>query len=131
MKKLSLYMFLGLLVCGLVQAESSLPKCKGKKVSKWSNCHGTRESLFGHKYVGEFLNGEFHGQGMFTHKGRKYVGQYKNHKRNGQGTYTYANGDKYVGEWKKGKKHGQGIFTYISGKIEEGVWKKDKLVTPK
>ena len=122
---------IGLLACGLVQAESLLPKCKGKKANKWSNCYGARESLYGHKYVGEFLNGEFHGQGMFTHKGRKYVGQYKNHKRHGQGTYTYANGDKYVGEWKKGKKHGQGIFTFISGKIEEGVWKKDKLVTPK
>ena len=124
-------MFLGLLVCGLVQAESSLPKCKGEKMKKWSNCHGTKESPFGHKYVGEFFNGKFHGRGMFTHKGKKYVGQYKNHKRHGQGTYTYANGDKYVGEWKKSKKHGQGIFTYISGKIEEGVWKKDKLVTPK
>ena len=101
-------MFLGLFVCGLVQAESSLPKCKGK-FNKWTNCYGTKESKKGHKYVGEFLNGKFHGQG----------------------TYTYANGDKYVGEWEKGKKNGQGIFTFISGKIEEGVWKKDKLVTPK
>ena len=73
MKKLSLYVFLGLLVCGFAQAESSLPECKGK-FSKWINCHGTRESLQGHKYVGEFFNGKFHGQGIFTHKGRKYVG---------------------------------------------------------
>ena len=55
MKKFLVTMVLGLLVCGLVQAESSLSKCKGKIVSKWSNCHGTRESLFGHKYVGTVL----------------------------------------------------------------------------
>ena len=130
MKKFLVTMVLGLLVCGLVQAESSLPKCKGKKVNKWSNCHGTKESLYGHKYVGEFLNGKFHGQGMFTHEGRKYVGQYKNHKRHGQGTYTYANGDKYVGEWKKGKKHGQGTYSYANGAVDKGFWKNNKLIEP-
>ena len=123
-------MFLGLLVCGLAQAESSLPKCKGK-FNKWTNCHGTKESKKGHKYVGEFLNGKFHGQGIFTYKGRKYVGQYKNHKRHGQGTYTYSNGDKYVGEWKKGKRHGKGTLTHANGKVEEGIWKKNKLVKSK
>ena len=122
-------MFLGLFVCGLAQAESSLPKCKGK-FNKWTNCHGTKESKKGHKYVGEFLNGKFHGQGIFTHEGRKYVGQYKNHKRHGQGTYTYSNGDKYVGEWKEHKYYGKGTYIYSNGDQYVGEWKKNKYNTP-
>ena len=127
-KKLYLYTFLSFLVCGLVHAESSLPKCKEKKVVNWNNCHGTRESSSGHKYVGEFFNGKFHGQGMFMHKGRKYVGQYKNHKRHGQGTYTYANGDKYAGEWKNHKYYGSGIYTYSNGDQYVGEWKKKNII---
>ena len=128
MKKLSLYIFLGLLVYSLAQAESLLPKCKGKN-SKWSNCYGTIKSSSGHKYVGEFLKGKFHGQGTFTHEGRKYVGQYRNHKRQGQGTYTYANGDKYVGEWKN-HKYWKGTYIYSNGDQYVGEWKKGKYNTP-
>ena len=96
MKKLSLYVFLGLLVCGLVQAESSLSECEGNDrniskysmkhfdmVRKWTDCFGTFIGPKGGKYVGEFYKGKFHGQGIYTKDGRKYVGQYKNHKRHG------------------------------------------------
>ena len=142
MKKFSLYVFVFLIFCNITLAQSSLPECKGNdiknplkkflKTKKWTNCHGTMLTLKGKPgYVGEYYEGEPHGQGTFTYAGRKYVGEWKHGKQHGQGTYTYPNGDKYVGEWKRGKKHGQGIFTYISGKIEEGVWKKDKLVIPK
>ena len=163
-KKLSLYTFLVLIFCNTALTQSSLPECEGSdrnileysrkhfnKMRKWTNCHGTAMGPDGQKYVGEFSNGKFHGQGTFTHAGRKYVGQYKNHKKHGQGTYKYANGDKYVGKWKKakydgqgtytyangdkydgkwkkGSRHGQGIFTYADGKVEEGIWKSDKLI---
>ena len=141
MKKVSLYVFLALMICNIAPSQSSLSECEGNdknissfsvehfaKVRKWTNCQGTTVGPKGEKYVGEFSNGKFHGQGTFTHAGRKYVGQYKNHKKHGQGTYKYANGDKYVGNWKKGLRHGKGIFTYANGKVEEGIWKKDKLV---
>ena len=143
-RKLFLYVFLSLIFCNVILAQSLLPECEGNdkniskysrkhfnKMRKWTNCHGTAMGPKGQKYIGEFYKGEFHGQGTFRHEGREYVGQYKNHKRHGQGTYTYANGDKYVGEWKKGKRHGKGIFTYNDGKIEEGIWKKGKLIKPK
>ena len=39
--------------------------------------------------------------------GDKYVGQWKNGKYNGQGTYT-SKKNKLEGEWKDGKMHGQG-----------------------
>ena len=146
MKKLSLYVFLVLMFCNIVQAQSSLPECEGndknissfsvehfRKVRKWTNCQGTTIGPKGEKYVGEFYKGNFHGHGTFAHAGRKYVGQYKNHKKHGQGTYKYANGDKYVGEWKKAKynvpdnlseRNGQGTYTYANGDKYVGAWKK-------
>jgi len=164
MQKVFLYLCFVLIICNKALSQSSLPECEGNdknissfsvehfaKVRKWTNCQGTTVGPKGEKYVGEFFNGKFHGQGTFAHAGRKYVGQYKNHKKHGQGTYKYANGDKYVGEWKKakydgqgtytyangdkydgkwkkGSRHGQGIFTYADGKVEEGIWKSDKLI---
>jgi hypothetical protein len=85
----------------------------------------------GQKYIGEFLKGEFHGQGIFRYEGREYVGQYKKHKRHGQGTYTYADGSKYVGGWRKHEYHGEGTFTSAGGTVDEGIWKNGKLVTRK
>ena len=141
MKKLFLYIFIVFIFCNITLAQSSLPECDGndkniskfsikhfKMVRKWTNCQGTAVSPKGGKYIGEFYNGKFNGQGIFAEAGRKYIGQYKNHKRHGLGTYTYANGDIYVGEWKKGLRHGKGTFTHTNGKIEEGIWKKDKLM---
>ena len=140
MKKVSLYVFLGLVFSNISLAQSLLPECEGNdikdpvkkfvKIKKLSNCQGTFTGLKGEMYVGEFNKGKFHGQGTFMQAGRKYVGQYKNHKKHGQGTYTYANGDRYTGEWKNGKRHGKGTFIHSSGRIEEGIWKKGKLTKP-
>ena len=108
--------------------KSSLPECEGNDhniskysrkhfnmMRKWTNCHGTTMGPKGQKYIGEFLDGGFHGYGIFRHDGREYVGQYENHKRHGQGSYTYANGDKYVGEWKEHKYFGKGTYFYSNG----------------
>ena len=71
MKKLSLYVFLGLLWCNVSFAECIKGNCtNGQGTSTWAN-------------------------------GNKHVGEYKDGKRHGQGTYTFANGDKYVGEYKE------------------------------
>ena len=42
--------------------------------------------------------------------GTKYVGDWQDATFNGQGTLTYSNGDRYVGEWRNGKKHGKGSY---------------------
>ena len=137
MKKVSLYVFLALMICNIAPSQSSLSECEGNdknissfsvghfnKIRKWTNCQGTTVGPDGGKYVGEFYKGKFHGHGTYTHAGRKYVGQYQNHKRHGQGTYSYANGDKYIGEWKKHKYNGQGTYIYANGDKYVGEWKK-------
>ena len=130
MKKLSLYIFLVLIFCNIVQA---LPECEGNdtkgelkkftKVRKWTNCHGSF-TYKGAKYVGEFYKGKFHGQGTFTKAGRKFIGEWQEGKKHGQGTYTYANGDKYVGEWIKNKYGEKGTYIYANGDKYVGDWKK-------
>ena len=77
---------------------------------------GTYTFSDGSKYVGEFQNGEFHGQGTLTFaNGSKYVGEWQNDKYHGQGTYTQSSGSKYVGEFQNGLRHGQGTLTFASG----------------
>ena len=54
----------------------------------------------GHKFEGEWNNGEQHGRGTFTWPdGRKYTGMFKNGNPYGQGTYTYLDGTKNFGKW--------------------------------
>ena len=76
MKKVLVTLFLGLLFCNIVQAkecaESPLEEKKltltlVKVIFKWKNCHGTLIYKDGSKYVGEWQNGNKHGQGTFTY----------------------------------------------------------------
>ena len=61
----------------------------------------------GEKYVGEFKDGKFNGQGSFTFpdggelEGHKYEGEWKDDKKNGQGTYFFPDGGKLTGEFRK------------------------------
>ena len=97
---------------------NDLPACPSS--GYLHNCFGTytfdpNSKWAGDKYVGEFRDDTFHGQGTYTFaSGAKYVGEYEDGKRNGRGTYTYASGDKYVGEYKDGKPNGQGTFYSLS-----------------
>ncbi|MDA7561573.1 trypsin-like peptidase domain-containing protein [Alphaproteobacteria bacterium] len=82
---------------------------------------GTYYHASGSKYVGEFRDGQPNGQGAYysladnKYKGDRYVGEYKDGKKHGIGTYTHASGNKYVGEYKNGKRNGQGTYTFVSG----------------
>ena len=64
----------------------------------------TKKYPDGAKYIGEFKDDKYHGQGTLKFAdGEKYIGEFKDDKRHGQGTYTSPDGTKYVGEWKDGK----------------------------
>ena len=109
----------GLLVVGNAYA---LPPCPTS--GTFHNCFGAFTFDDGDKYVGEFKDDEFHGQGTYTAtNGTKYVGDHKYGKKHGHGTFTTAKGNNYVGEWKDGKKHGQGTLTSPDGAKYDGEWK--------
>ena len=86
---------------------TNLPACQGSDISRWTNCFGTITMGNGSKYVGEFRNGMYHGQG----------------------TYTNAIAWKYVGEFMDNKRHGQGILYEANGKINaQGIWANNEFL---
>ncbi len=60
--------------------------------------------------------------------GGKYVGEFKDGMYNGQGTETWPDGEEYVGEFKDSKRHGQGAMTYTDGTVDEGRWENDEFI---
>ena len=110
------------------QASRGLPPCLGDPATSfWTNCVGTFTFPSGSKYVGEFRDGNYHGQGTYTYtNGQQFVGEYREGKRNGQGTYTFPSGQKYVGEFRDGNYHGQGTYTFPDGAKYVGQYKDDK-----
>ena len=106
----------------------ALPPCPEDPNQGFHNCFGTNTTADGDKYVGEFRDGNYHGQGTITcADGTKYVGEYRDNKRHGQGSFTFSSGEKYVGEFRDNKRHGQGTFTFADGRVEEGVWENDEF----
>lgn len=70
----------------------------------------------GDKYIGYFLDGKMHGQGIYySFYGHVYNGSYINGMRSGHGTISYKNGDKYDGDFLFDKKNGNGILTNNKG----------------
>ncbi len=108
-------------------ASGTLPKCPDDPNTGWTNCVGTLTSPDGDKYVGEFKDDEYDGQGTYTFpSGAKYVGEYKDGKKDGQGTFTWPDGAKYVGEYKNGSANGKGTHTLPNGNKHVGEYKDDK-----
>ena len=73
-------------------AQSSLPACQGSDISSWNNCFGTETTAIGNKYVGEYQDGKFNGQGTVSSAFGKYVGEFKDGKLNGLAIEYRANG---------------------------------------
>ena len=138
---------------GSTEVGFALPPCPSDQTKYYDNCFGTYTSSSGSKYVGEFRNNKFNGQGIFffAKSGSKYVGEWRDNKKHGQGTFTWANGSKYwygkehgqgtitfglssklagtkyVGEFRNGKLFGYGTYTYADGSKKKGIWKDGKF----
>lgn len=108
--------------------QGGLPPCRGTyNAELWTNCAGEVTTKSGGKYVGEFKDGKFNGQGTLTWPdGTNYVGSFKDSKFSGQGTYILANGQKYVGEFRDNKFNGQGTLTWHDGDKYVGKFRDDK-----
>lgn len=96
----------------------------------------------GNTYEGHFLDGQFHGEGvyidaknkrtlegtfknnnlvkgkMISPDGSFYEGEYKNGMKNGSGVVTYPNGQVYVGTFENDKKHGLGTLFDLDKKTK-------------
>ncbi|XP_044160428.1 radial spoke head 10 homolog B-like [Bufo gargarizans] len=57
----------------------------------------------------------------------EYIGNFVNGERHGQGQFYYANGAMYDGQWKHNKKHGMGKFIFKNGKIYIGEFVEDQI----
>ena len=95
MKKLFLYIFIGLILCNTGFARKT--GCEGD----CENGNGTWTYTDQTIYVGEWRGGKMDGQGTETWpNGFIYVGEFQGNKWHGQGTLTFPDVAKYVGEWR-------------------------------
>ena len=121
--------FIAILLLSLTSSLYALPSCPPDENQIYDNCFGTETFASGTKYVGEYKDGNYHGQGTYTwDDGDKYIGKYKDDKRHGRGIFTTVNGDKYVGEFKDNKRHGQGTYTFPDGAKDSGYWMNGEFV---
>ena len=100
-----------------------LPPCSESKADVWNNCIGTYVDKFGNKYIGEWKNDNFDGQGTLTlTNGGKYIGYFENGRLHGKGTIIFANGDKYLGQLRFDQIYGKGTYKYgIEGRVKLGI----------
>ena len=86
-------------------------------------CDVGNSSMFciGETYIGQWEDGQFHGQGKIQYHDRcEYIGEFEHGKRHGQGKYTLRDGQSYDGEWKDDRPSGIGKFKDHKGKVVEG-----------
>lgn len=82
----------------------------------------------GMTYTGYFADGKRNGQGALIGKdGEKYIGDFVNDLFEGNGELEYSNGERYEGQFLAGKRHGQGtLFSKKGKKKYSGLWYNDK-----
>ena len=97
---------------GIVSAGSTMSAPTSKVLLIYAN---------GDRYEGDFINGMFHGKGIFIWaKGDRYDGDFFLNKRTGKGIYLWASGESYEGDFVDGKLDGWGIYTWPDGAYYEG-----------
>ncbi len=69
------------------------------------------------RYVGEFEEGDKHGEGAeyYADGKLKYKGNFRDNLRSDYGVYYYRNGDKYVGWFQKNVPNGKGTYYFADG----------------
>ena len=75
----SIALVFGIAWLGEASAQSSLPPCQ-PDAYVWDRCIGTDTKPDGSKYVGQFRDGRYDGQGTFTYRDGTYVGQFRDGK---------------------------------------------------
>jgi len=83
------------------------------------------------RYVGEFEEGDKHGEGAeYYPDGKlKYRGNFRDNLRTDYGVYYYRNGDRYEGWFARNVPNGKGIYTFADGARFSGVFKNGQPVS--
>lgn len=78
----------------------------------------------GERYVGEFEEGDKHGEGIeyYADGKLKYKGNFRDNLRSDYGVYYYRNGDKYTGWFKKNVPNGKGTYYFADGEQRAGTF---------
>ena len=107
----------------------ALDACPDNPRKRFHKCFGVKQDKTGKsKYVGSFMNNEFHGNGSRKWPdGRQYAGEFKEGIQHGQGTEIWPNGNKYIGQYKNGKRDGHGIYLWKDGRKFVGEFKNNKM----
>ena len=82
------------------------------------------------RYVGEFEEGDKHGEGVeyYADGKLKYKGNFRDNLRSDYGVYVYRNGDKYAGWFQKNVPNGRGAYTFADGERIVGTFKNGQPV---
>ena len=128
--------YTGSLIKGVRNGKGTITRVSGMKyVGDWKNdlFDGNGVLIFpnGDKYTGAFKDGKFNGKGTYLHtSGDKYVGNHENDKRSGYGIYTHADGRRFEGNYLDGKANGLGTSYDARGvKVYSGQWEDGRVKT--
>jgi len=81
----------------------------------------------GDKYEGTFLNGRYHGQGMYliSKYGTIYTGEFVSGKKCGRGVTKYGCSIRHEGLYKDGERSGMGMTFGLKGSVYRGMYEND------
>jgi S1-C subfamily serine protease len=100
----------------------------GSFVDGWRNGRGTYLLPSGNIYEGEWVEGDRTGKGVkYFSSGNRYEGDFISGERTGQGTLYLVNGDIYEGDFVSGERTGQGTLYLVNGDIYAGGFLNGKL----
>jgi len=107
----------------------SLTPCPADEDKAYDACFGTYVDTSCDKYVGEFMNDNYNGQGTYySANGDRYAGSFRNGAYEGKGTLYYADGDIYRGSLSNNLYHGRGVYIWADGDKESGFYEEGELV---
>lgn len=91
---------------------------------------GNHQKTFknGDCYVGEWLEGKFHGKGIYSWlNGTSYEGQFMAGMPHGSGVFTFAEGSSYEGNIVTGQMEGEGTYTFSNRDVYKGKFQQDYM----
>ena len=101
---------------------------EGRRQNGVARRSGEWNSPDGHRYVGEFLDGEFHGKGAYYWPdGERYEGEFRRGEFHGNGEWTMADGERYIGEVRNSEFHGCGAYIWPDGEFYAGEFRNGKF----